>query len=89
MDDIVGCDKVTSVLLQHGEWYEVDAGTLTAIPAANFFGGHAGNRQRLVEQSPKIAGSCIGRHRRGLETSSMLTDQARYDGAKPFVFFSE
>ncbi|HEY6085780.1 MAG TPA: hypothetical protein VIU63_10320 [Nitrospira sp.] len=42
MDDIVGCDKVTSVLLQHGEWYEVDAGTLTVIPAANFFGGHAG-----------------------------------------------
>ena len=37
-------DKVTSVLLQHGEWYEVDAGTLTFIPEADFLSGHPGTR---------------------------------------------
>lgn len=29
---IVDYDKVTTVLLQHGEWYEVDRGTFTSIP---------------------------------------------------------
>jgi hypothetical protein len=42
MDEIVNIDKVTSVLLQHGEWFEVDPGTLTPIPAANFLSGHSG-----------------------------------------------
>lgn len=42
MAEIVNFDKVTSVLLQHGEWYEVDPGTLTSIPAANFLAGHSG-----------------------------------------------
>jgi hypothetical protein len=42
MADIVNYDKVTSVLLQHGEWYEVDRGTFTAIPAANFLSGQHG-----------------------------------------------
>ena len=37
-------DKVTSVLLQHGEWYEVDAGTLTSISEADFLSGHPGTR---------------------------------------------
>ena len=39
MDEIINLDKVTSVLLQHGEWFEVDPGTLTSIPATNFFVG--------------------------------------------------
>lgn len=42
MDEILNFDKVTTVLLQHGEWYEVDPGTLTSIPAANFLSGHSG-----------------------------------------------
>ncbi len=42
MSEIVNADKVTAVLLQHGEWYEVDPGTLAVIPAANFFSGHPG-----------------------------------------------
>jgi hypothetical protein len=36
-------DKVTTVLLQQGEWYEVDPGTFTSIPAANFLSGHSGS----------------------------------------------
>lgn len=44
MTDQIDFDKVTSVLLQHGEWYEVDAGTLTAIPEADFLSCHLGTR---------------------------------------------
>jgi hypothetical protein len=40
MAEPINFDKVTSVLLQHGEWYEVDPGTLTSIPAADFLSGH-------------------------------------------------
>jgi len=43
MAEIIDYDKVTTLLLQHGEWYEVDAGTLTAIPASNFLAGHSGS----------------------------------------------
>jgi hypothetical protein len=43
MTDIVTFDKVTTVLLQHGEWYEVDPGTFTFIPAANFLSGQPGS----------------------------------------------
>jgi len=42
MAEIVNFDKVTTLLLQHGEWYEVDPGTLTSIPAADFLSGHSG-----------------------------------------------
>jgi hypothetical protein len=42
MAEIISYDKVTTVLLQHGEWYEVDPGTLTSIPAANFLSGDPG-----------------------------------------------
>jgi hypothetical protein len=42
MTEIINYDKVTAVLLQHGEWYEVDPGTLTPIPAADFLSGHPG-----------------------------------------------
>jgi len=42
MDEIINFDKVTSLLLQHGEWFEVDPGTLTSIPTANFLSGHSG-----------------------------------------------
>lgn len=31
-------------VLQHGEWYEGDAGTLTFIPEADFLSGHPGTR---------------------------------------------
>lgn len=44
MTDKIDFDKVTSVLLQHGEWYEVDAGTLTSIPETDFLSGHPGTR---------------------------------------------
>jgi hypothetical protein len=40
MSEIVNYDKVTSVLLQHGEWYEVDPGTFTSIPEVDFLSGH-------------------------------------------------
>ncbi len=43
MTEIVKFDKVTSVLLLHGAWYEVDPGTFTSILAANFLGGHPGS----------------------------------------------
>ena len=36
----MNCDKVTSVLLQHGEWYEGDPGTFTSIPEAKVLSGH-------------------------------------------------
>ena len=42
MSDIVSYDKVTTVLLQRGEWFEVDSGTFTAISAANFLSGNPG-----------------------------------------------
>ena len=42
MADVIEYDKVTTVLLRHGEWYEVDPGTLTSIPASNFLAGHPG-----------------------------------------------
>jgi hypothetical protein len=42
MTEIINYEKVTAVLLQHGEWYEVDPGTLTSIPAADFLSGHPG-----------------------------------------------
>ena len=32
MTEVIDYDKVTTVLLQHGEWYEVDPGTLGSIP---------------------------------------------------------
>ena len=41
MAEMINFDKVTTLLLQHGEWYEVDPGTLTSIPAANFLSGHS------------------------------------------------
>lgn len=44
MEDIVNYDKVTSVLLQHGEWYEVDHGTFTSISSGNFLSGHCGSK---------------------------------------------
>jgi hypothetical protein len=42
MAEIINYDKVTTVLLQHGEWYEVDPGTFTSVPAADFLSGHPG-----------------------------------------------
>ena len=42
MAEAIDYDKVTTLLLLHGEWYEVDAGTLTPIPASNFLAGHPG-----------------------------------------------
>jgi hypothetical protein len=42
MAEIINFDKVTTLLLQHGEWYEVDPGTLTSIHAADFLSGHSG-----------------------------------------------
>jgi hypothetical protein len=42
MSEIVSYDKVTSVLLQHGEWYEVDPGTFREVSATNFLGGNPG-----------------------------------------------
>ncbi len=41
MTPMIDFDKVTTVLLLHGEWYEVDPGTFTSIPAANFLSGHS------------------------------------------------
>jgi hypothetical protein len=43
MAEIIDCDKVTALLLRHGEWYEVDPGTLTPIQASNFLAGHPGS----------------------------------------------
>jgi hypothetical protein len=43
MTEIINFEKVTTVLLQHGEWYEVDHGTFAFIPAANFLSGHPGS----------------------------------------------
>jgi hypothetical protein len=40
MAEIVAYDKVISVLLEHGEWYEVDRGTFSSISEANFLSGH-------------------------------------------------
>lgn len=40
--EAIDYDKVTTLLLLHGEWYEVDPGTLTPIPASNFLAGHPG-----------------------------------------------
>jgi hypothetical protein len=40
MAENVHYDKVTSVLLEHGEWYEVDPGTFTSVPEATFLSGH-------------------------------------------------
>jgi hypothetical protein len=42
MTEVIEYDKVTTILLQHGEWYEVDPGTLTSIPAAHFLSGDPG-----------------------------------------------
>jgi hypothetical protein len=59
MEEIVNFDKVTSVLLQHGEWYEVDAGTLTAVPAAHFLSGHPGaNAYAWKSRGARLACPC-------------------------------
>ncbi|HXV68788.1 MAG TPA: hypothetical protein VD738_07670 [Nitrospira sp.] len=42
MSEIVNCDKVSAVLLRHGEWYEVEPQTLTVVSAPNFLGGNPG-----------------------------------------------
>jgi len=42
MAEIVNYDKVTAVLLLHGEWYEVEPGTLREVSATNFLGGNPG-----------------------------------------------
>ena len=42
MSEIVSNDKVTTVLLQQGNWFEVDSGTFTVISAANFLSGNPG-----------------------------------------------
>ena len=42
MSEIVSFDKVTAVLLQHGEWCEVDPGTFREVSATNFLGGNPG-----------------------------------------------
>ena len=42
MAEMINFDKVTTLLLQHGEWYEVNPGTLISIPAADFLSGHSG-----------------------------------------------
>ncbi len=42
MTEIVNLDKVTTVLLQHGEWYEVDPGTLTVVPGEHFLSSETG-----------------------------------------------
>ena len=36
MSEIVNCDKVMAVLLQHGEWYEVEPETLRVVSLTNF-----------------------------------------------------
>jgi hypothetical protein len=43
MAEAIDYDKVTTLLLQHGEWYEVDPGTLTPIPSSAFLDGHSGS----------------------------------------------
>jgi hypothetical protein len=42
MSEIINCDKVSAVLLQHGEWYEVERGTLEVVSATNFLAGNPG-----------------------------------------------
>lgn len=42
MAESISYDKVTALLLQHGEWFEADRGTFTSIVAANFLSGHRG-----------------------------------------------
>lgn len=39
MAESITHDKVAMVLLQNGEWYEVDRGTFSSIPEANFLSG--------------------------------------------------
>jgi hypothetical protein len=59
MAEIVNYDKVTSVLLQHGEWFEVDPGTLSLVPAADFFSGHSGtNAFAWKSHGARIACPC-------------------------------
>ena len=38
MAEVIDYDKVTTLLLRHGEWYEVDPGTLTPRSLANWSG---------------------------------------------------
>ena len=42
MAEFINYDQVTAVLLQHGEWYEVDRGTLNPVSATNFLSCNPG-----------------------------------------------
>jgi hypothetical protein len=42
MADIINFDNVTTLLLTNNEWYDVDRGTFTSIPMANFLSGAPG-----------------------------------------------
>jgi len=42
MAEIVNCDKVSTVLLRHGNWIEVDPGTFAPISPANFLSANPG-----------------------------------------------
>jgi len=59
MTENLNYDKVTTVLLQHGEWYEVDPGTFTSIPAASFLSGDPGtNAFAWVSHGARLACPC-------------------------------
>ena len=59
MAETINFYKVTTLLLQHGEWYEVDPGTRTSIPAADFLSGHSGaNAYAWGSHGARLACQC-------------------------------
>ena len=59
MAGMINFDKVTTLLLQHGEWFEVDPGTLTSIPATDFLSGHSGtNAFAWISDGARLACPC-------------------------------
>ena len=42
MSEIINWAKVTAVLLQHVEWYEVKSETLSVVSSMSFWGGDPG-----------------------------------------------
>jgi hypothetical protein len=37
MSEILNCDKVMAVLLQYGDWYDVEPETLNVVSSTNFW----------------------------------------------------
>jgi hypothetical protein len=59
MAGMINFEKVTTLLLQHGEWFEVDPGTLTSIPATDFLSGHSGtNAFAWISHGARLACPC-------------------------------